>query len=391
MVLLAVGFAVLLGWYAISTERVIAELRHEAQRSGQMSARVFQALSDPSEEASAAALLDLAQHVREMGVPIVITDPSGIPRDTANLPFRARLDGPEIRTYIRSLDADNPPVVEPGVGVVHFGNTPLVEGLRIIPILQGTLLAFLILAGIYMLRTRAAAEREKVWAGMARESAHQLGTPLSSLRGWVELLRSRAPAGGGAGAGTDDGALSPLDQMENDLDRLERVAHRFERIGRPPRADAVETQQLVERVARYFQARVPTLVHPVQVTTRWSEGDLAIRGDPVLLEWAIEALVKNAVDALAGRGGRIALSADALPGGGVRLRVADDGPGIPRELRSEIFRPGFSTKARGWGIGLSLARRIVEENHRGQLVFVPPDRAGAPSGGGAVFDIILPG
>jgi signal transduction histidine kinase len=179
--------------------------------------------------------------------------------------------------------------------------------------------------------------------------------------------------------------------MESDLDRLERVAHRFERIGRPPRADTVETQQLVERVARYFQARVPTLVHPVHVSIRWSEGDLAVQGDAVLLEWAIEALVKNAVDALAGRGGTIALSADALPGGGVRLRVADDGPGIPREIRRQIFRPGFSTKARGWGIGLSLARRIVEENHRGQLIFVPPDRAGAPSGGGAVFDIILPG
>src|ERR1700689_2588266 len=136
VVLLAVGFAVLLGWYAVSTERVIAELRHEALRSGQMSARVFQALSDPSEEASAAALLDLAQHIREMGVPIVITDPRGVPRDTANLPFQAPLDDPQMRAYIRTLDAETPPVIEPGVGVVHFGNTPLVEGLHIIPILQ---------------------------------------------------------------------------------------------------------------------------------------------------------------------------------------------------------------------------------------------------------------
>jgi signal transduction histidine kinase len=395
-ILLAVGFAVLLGWYAVSTERVIAELRHEAARSGQMSARVFQALSDPSDEASAAALLDLAQHIREMGVPVIITGPGGTPRDTANLPFRGRLDGNDMRTYVRTLDAENPPVIEPGVGVVHFGNTPLVRGLRIIPALQGTLLAFLILAGIYMLRTRAAAEREKVWAGMARESAHQLGTPLSSLRGWVELLRTRGhtdprPPRGTASAGDDGGTGVVLDQMESDLDRLERVAHRFERIGRPPRADAVETGELMERVARYFQARVPSLAHAVRVTTRRDDGDLTVHGDAVLLQWAIEALVKNAVDALAGRGGTIALSADALAGGGVRLRVADDGPGVARDIRRQIFRPGFSTKARGWGIGLSLARRIVEENHRGQLALVPSDRAGMGSGVGAVFDIILPG
>jgi signal transduction histidine kinase len=108
-----------------------------------------------------------------------------------------------------------------------------------------------------------------------------------------------------------------------------------------------------------------------------------VRGDSVLLEWAVEALTKNAIDALAGRGGRVDLSAELMPEGGVRLRVADDGPGVPREMRKQIFRPGFSTKERGWGIGLSLARRIVEENHGGRLALVPTDR-------GATFDIILP-
>ena len=103
----------------------------------------------------------------------------------------------------------------------------------------------------------------------------------------------------------------------------------------------------------------------------------------MLLEWAVEALTKNAIDALAGRGGHVRLSAEALPDGGVRLRVSDDGPGVARELRKEVFRPGFSTKARGWGIGLSLARRIVEDNHGGRLVLMPTDR-------GATFDIILP-
>jgi signal transduction histidine kinase len=121
----------------------------------------------------------------------------------------------------------------------------------------------------------------------------------------------------------------------------------------------------------------------VSLATHRGEGDLTVEGDAVLLEWAVEALAKNAIDALANRDGHVTLSADALPGGGVRLRVADDGPGVARELRKEVFRPGFSTKARGWGIGLSLARRIVEDNHRGRLMLVPVDR-------GATFDIILP-
>jgi signal transduction histidine kinase len=373
-VLLVVGFAVLLGWYAIYTQRVIAELRREASRSGLMSARVFRALSDPSEGASTAALLDLAQHIREVGVPVIVTDPHGVPRDTANLPFVARLDSQQMHDYVFELDAQNPPVIEPAVGIVHFGNTPLVRGLRVIPILQGTLLAFLIAFGVFTLRTRAHVDREKVWAGMARESAHQLGTPLSSLSGWLELLRERAPGGP---------AAAVLDHMQSDLDRLDRVAHRFERIGRPSRAQPVEAGDLVERVAAYFRARVPSLAHTVTITTQRAEGDLQVEGDAVLLEWAVEALTKNAIDALAGRGGHVCLSVAPVPEGGVRLRVEDDGPGVARELRKEVFRPGFSTKARGWGIGLSLARRIVEDNHGGRLVLVPADR-------GATFDIILP-
>jgi signal transduction histidine kinase len=373
-ILLVVGFTVLLGWYAIYTQRVIAELRREASRSGLMSARVFRALSDPSEGASTAALLDLAQHIREIGVPVIVTDPHGVPRDTANLPFVARLDSPEMRDYVGELDAQNPPVIEPAVGIVHFGNTPLVRGLRVIPVLQGILLAFLIAFGVFTLRTRAHVDREKVWAGMARESAHQLGTPLSSLSGWLELLRERAPGGP---------AAAVLDHMQSDLDRLDRVAHRFERIGRPSRAQPVEAGELVERVAAYFRARVPSLAHTVTIATHRAEGDLQVEGDAVLLEWAVEALTKNAIDALAGRGGHVTLSAEPVPEGGVRLRVADDGPGVARELRKDVFRPGFSTKARGWGIGLSLARRIVEDNHGGRLVLVPADR-------GATFDIILP-
>jgi signal transduction histidine kinase len=170
--------------------------------------------------------------------------------------------------------------------------------------------------------------------------------------------------------------------MRADLERLERVAHRFERIGRPPRRDVVDAVALVDRVAAYFRARVPTLAHTVVVRSEHEEPALPVEGDAVLLEWALESLTKNAIDALAGRGGQVVLSTAPLPEGRVRVRVADDGPGVPRELGARIFEAGFSTKERGWGIGLPLARRIVEEAHGGRLVLVPADR-------GATFDVIL--
>jgi len=251
-----------------------------------------------------------------------------------------------------------------------------VKSLRFIPALQAVLVAFVFLAGVYVLRTRGRADRERVWAGMARESAHQLATPLSSLAGWIELLADRA---------TDDPtAARAVDYMRGDLDRLERVAHRFERIGRPAKEAPVDVAELAERVAGYFQARVPTLAHTVEVKLILGQGPLVVKGDAVLLEWALEAVAKNGIDALAGRGGTLEISAERTADDEVRVRVADDGPGIPRELRARVFEPGFSTKESGWGIGLSLARRIVEEAHGGRLEL-------APSSEGATFDVILPG
>lgn len=374
VVLVALGVLLLLGSYVVYTRRVVEGLRREASRSAAMFARIYRAINDPGADANA-ALLDLSRTIREMGVPVIVTDARGNPAASANLPFDAPLDDPRVRDWVARLDAENPPAVEEGVGTVHYGNPPIVRGLRIVPIVQAVTLAVLILAGVYALRARDNAERERVWAGMARESAHQLGTPLSSLSGWIELIEERAHVG-------DPTLEAAVGHMRGDLQRLDRVAHRFERIGRPPRRERLDAAALAERVARYFQVRVPSLAQAVRIDLVREPAPLEIDGDPVLLEWALESIVKNAVDALAGHGGRIEIRAERLPEGAVRLRVADDGPGVPRELRSRIFAAGVSTKSGGWGIGLTLARRIVEEGHGGRLLLVPSDR-------GATFDVIL--
>lgn len=370
--LVTIGVLALLGWYVAYTRGIVRELRQEASRVGLMYARVYHGLNNPSDDAAEAALFDLSNHIRESGVPIIVTDTGGNPTAQANLPFGPSPSPEQIRAYVPELDRQNAPVIQPGVGTVHYGNTPLVRGLILIPVLQSMLIGMILLAGAYALRTRGRADREQIWAGMARESAHQLGTPLSSISGWIELLRESEP---------EPMTSAALDHMEADLERLKRVAHRFERIGRPPRQEPVDLAELVDRVATYFRARVPTLAQRVTVSSS-HQGDLVIQGDAVLLEWALESLAKNAIDALAGRDGKVEISAVTLPEGRVRVRVADDGPGVPREIRNQIFDPGFSTKEKGWGIGLSLARRIVRDNHGGELNLVQTER-------GATFDIVL--
>jgi signal transduction histidine kinase len=374
-IIFAALIALLLGsilWY---THHVVGDLRLEAERSSRIYARIYHALGDTTEGAGTQALLGLSRSIVEQGVPVIVTDASGNPTAAANLPFDAKdvTRDPRVRDYVKRLDAENAPVVDPMLGQIHFGNTPLVEGLRIVPVLQVATAAILLIVGFYVVRVRGNIARERIWAGMARESAHQLGTPLSSLAGWIELLEERAE---------DPSTHAAAVHMRADLERLDRVAHRFERIGREPKCEPVDVTRLVDRVAAYFRARVPTLANTIAIDVVHDGDATPVNGDPVLLEWAIEVLAKNAIDALAGRGGRIRFSTAPLGEGGVRIRVADDGPGIPAGLRARIFEPGFSTKQSGWGIGLSLARRIVEENHRGKLVLT----AGDP---GATFDVIL--
>src|SRR3954468_4787529 len=185
--LITIGVLALLVWYVIYTRTVVHELRIEASRVGLMYARVYNGLSDPNPDAANAALLDLSRHIRESGVPMILADDGGTPTDTANLPFTAGLKSPEMHSYILELDRQNVPIVEPGLGTVHFGNTPLVRGLILIPVLQSILIGMVLIAGAYALRTRGRAGREKIWAGAGRETARERGPRLSCMSGWTRL------------------------------------------------------------------------------------------------------------------------------------------------------------------------------------------------------------
>lgn len=354
---------------------VARHLSADARRSSQFYARVFRGLADPREGGATSALLDIASEIRSEGIPIVVTSPAGLPTDTANLPRPMALESRELQAFIAQLDRVNPPVTERSVGTIHFGAAPVRGQLRVVFALELVSLLAVLGAGLIAMRATVRAARSRVFVAMARESAHQLGTPLTSLAGWIEQLRS--------------GTMPPAEIAEHladDYARLERVSRRFERIGQPARRDPVDVAALAEKVASYFRPRLPKLANPILVGVRVDSRAPLIEGDALMLEWALEVLVKNGVDALKGRSGSIVITVSDEPDALV-VRVEDNGPGVPAEVRAQLFEPGLTTKTGGWGLGLALARRIVEDHHGGRLTLEHSD-VGArfalhlPRGGG---------
>jgi signal transduction histidine kinase len=379
---LALLAAATLGWYLVYTELLVREMRRDAAIHSRIFVEVLRGLYDPAEGAAEEALLRLVEEVQRLGIPIVITDADGLPAYVTNLPFEADPADPDDQTrllnYARLLSEEHPPIYEPDLGIVFFGDPPLVRRLRWVPWLQVGALTGVLVAAIWVVRHNMRTERERIWAAMARESAHQLATPLSSLEGWVEILRLPQE---------ERDALTSLpditSEMEVDLDRLEKVSRRFEWIGRPVRREAVSVPALFRTLDRYVRVRLPQLAGGVELHMDSAPELPPVLGNAVLLEWALENLVKNALDALAGTGGRIRVEAEAVSERRVEIRVVDNGPGVSPEVRKRIFEPGVSTKSNGWGVGLSLSRRIVEDVHGGRLQLASSEK-------GATFVMSLP-
>jgi signal transduction histidine kinase len=383
-VALATLFVALLGWYLVYTQEIVRALRADAETLTQIFAEVQSGLADPDPARAEDALFRLQTIILESGVPLVITGPGDTIQTARNLPFEVDLETPagqeRVRAYVRRLDARQPPVGDPRIQALHFGDTPEIRRLRWIPWLQVGGLLLTVFVGLAMIRTQRSAESERAWTSMARELAHQLGTPLSSLQGWLEVLKLPARERPASLADADVARA-----IEEDLERLERVSHRFELIGREPELRSVPLQKVVRDLERYLAARLPRLGEGVDLVVDIPSNLPPVLANEVLLVWALENVVKNALDALAGRGGRISIYAREVQGRHrqVSLRIRDTGPGVDPEIRDRIFEPGVTTKAGGWGVGLALSRRIVEGVHRGRIELLDGT-------GGATFQVRLP-
>jgi signal transduction histidine kinase len=235
--------------------------------------------------------------------------------------------------------------------IVCYDESIMLKRLQAWPYVQLGIVMIFVVVAIFALLSSKRAEQNKVWVGLSKETAHQLGTPISSLMAWVEILKENYP----------DDALIP--EMDKDVKRLELIAERFSKIGSLPEPVNSSMNQVLDHVVDYMDRRTS---RKVEIVRHLPDHDVHVRMNPQLFEWVIENLCKNAVDAMEGAG-RIDLTLIEEEGGGVAVEVADNGKGIRKKDIGHVFTPGFTTKKRGWGLGLSLARRIVEEYHHGRI------------------------
>lgn len=279
----------------------------------------------------------------------------------AQMASRLKAGGHYIRIYLDEDHAD-------GYIDVCYDDSLTLKRLAVYPYIQiGAVLLFVGVAVIALLTSKRA-EQNRVWVGLSKETAHQLGTPISSLMAWVEILRENYP----------DDDLIP--EMDKDVKRLQLIADRFSKIGSLPEPVPVSLDNTLSHVVDYMDRRTS---RRVVISVSHTQGDQTVNLNASLFEWVIENLCKNAVDAMGGDGGKITITTGTSPKG-VWIEVADTGKGIPKKDVANVFRPGFTTKRRGWGLGLSLAKRIVEEYHHGRI-YVKSSEPGV----GTVFRIEL--
>ncbi len=242
---------------------------------------------------------------------------------------------------------------------VYYGESPTVQLLRYFPFIQILLLALLLGIGYTSYRSITRSEQSNLWVGMAKEAAHQLGTPISSLYGWIQLLKDEYRY--------DETAANITTEIENDVKRLAGVAERFGKIGSEPELKLMDIEPILDQVMVYMERRVPRIGKAVRV-----EKNLNAKGmvmiNPELFQWAIENLVKNAMDALSTQQKNSFIKVTSMVDGQeILIDIEDSGTGMEIKHVKNVFRPGFSTKKRGWGLGLSLTKRIIEDYHKGSV------------------------
>ncbi len=271
--------------------------------------------------------------------------------------------------------ADNGEDPEQLTQYVFYDESALITELRIFPWVQLVFVGLFVMVGYFGFSYIRRSEQSSLWMGMAREAAHQLGTPLSSLLGWIEMLRSPDL--------DEEAKAEALDEIENDVERLQRVADRFSDIGSQPKLERCDLVPIVEQTMSYLRRRVPQRGQVIDLTADLPE-TLEARANEELFAWVLENLLKNALDAIEDDEGAITVTGREEEGM-VHIEVQDTGRGIERQQWKNIFRPGYSTKQRGWGLGLSLARRVVEAYHGGSLELVA-----STVGEGSTFRIQIP-
>jgi len=307
--------------------------------------------------------------IKNKTIPVILTTNTDSIRSFSNLPKEVANDTLLIRKMLLDLKKQNAPIeiMHPsGNQYVYYGNSSLITKLKYYPL---ALVAILVLFGLLVysyFRASKMSSENKLWAGMAKETAHQIGTPLSSLLGWIEIMKLEH---------IDENIV---DEIQKDVDRLQTIADRFSKIGSEPNLELLNIVEETKKSFDYLQSRSSK---QIEFEFEANADIVNLMLNPTLHSWTIENLIKNAIDAIKGKG-KIKVEIKNNENN-LQILVSDTGKGIPKNQFRKVFEPGFSTKKRGWGLGLSLTQRIVEKYHKGSIRVLKSEM-----GKGTVFSVL---
>lgn len=390
----------LLACFTILNQIFISNLRSQALQINDKEARLYAvAIAEQLNREEINVIFN--EIVRKSQVPMIITDNQNVPINWNNISYKFWSKGkskvPQVPFYylakpeqefllklVKDMDKKNNPLELEAeghtFGFLHYGEFTLIHILAWMPMVELVIIFLFCFVGYFGFHIIRSNEQSVLWVGLAKETAHQLGTPISSLLGWIDFLRMKLEA-----TPESEKNLRILGEMESDISRLNRVATRFSQIGSTPELKKQDVNEIIGFTAHYFSSRLPHLGKRINIELKLEEvPEIWINRE--LMGWVIENLIRNAVDSIEVEAGLITIStsyhADEKT---VHLSLEDNGKGIPREHVKHIFNPGFTTKKRGWGLGLSLCRRIVNEYHEGKI-YVEKSQKDV----GTQFEIVLP-
>ena len=381
-----IGFAILIGISSLFvTNILVKELKQEERKKIELWAAATNQLVNLTGEGDFSLAIKVISE--NNNIPVILVDDCDTILESRNFEIYTKVDSfffsigilspteitPEfLRKELTSIKENGEaPIEVPIIGDtqwIYYKDSVLLNRLRFYPIYQLGFIGIFMFIAYFIFSSSRRSEQNQVWAGMAKETAHQLGTPLSSLMAWVELLKSK------------EGMKEMVVEMEKDIIRLETITARFSKIGSKPNLETINIIELLKESTNYLKSRFP---EKVNIKMNFEKEEVLVPVSQVLLNWVIENICKNAVDAIKGKGEiEVSVIEEKTH---VLINISDNGEGINRSILKNIFKPGVTSKKRGWGLGLSLSKRIVEQYHKGSLFVMQSEK-----GVGTTFTIKLP-
>jgi len=362
LALIAVGFILIIGLLAYSNS-IVNQLRDDNREIVKVYSEIIAKTVNEESDANLSFVFD--EIIKKVQFPIIYSDAEQNPVYSRNL--GGSISPEALQKPMAAMDLQNEPIpiafndpasVEPILlGYLHYGDSDLIRKLQWLPYLEIGAVALFIFVGFIGFNAIRNSEKRNIWVGMAKETAHQLGTPVSALMGWVDRIKMHP-----------EESKIVVDEMESDLERLNQIGNRFSNMGSDAPLNPISLKSLVNEQTVYLKKRMPSLGKQIKLTVN-APDDITVLGNPTLLGWAIENVIRNGMDSIKHDQGKVSITVSGLGEHGI-LYIQDNGSGIDKKNWKNIFRPGFSTKQQGWGLGLSLVNRIINEIHGGHIAVI---------------------